>query len=138
MNQVVLIGRLTADPELSYTPQNQTAVCRFTLAVNRMRKEDGADFIRVTAWGKQAENCDRYLSKGRQAAVHGRITTGSYTDRNGNKVYTTEVTAQNVEFLGSSGDNHQSTPQQTFASQQQTYDYDPPEGFAAAEDSIPF
>ena len=101
MNQVVLIGRLANDPELSYTPNNQTAVCRFTLAVSRMRREDPADFIRITVWGKQAENCERYLSKGRQAAVHGRIQTGSYTNKDGQKVYTTDVVVENQEFAES-------------------------------------
>lgn len=137
MNNVTLIGRLTADPELSYT-NNQTAVCHFTLAVNRMKKEDGADFIRITAWGKQAENCEKYLSKGRQAAVQGRIQTGSYTNKEGAKVYTTEVVASNVEFLGGgSGGGEQAQPYQA----QQTFgpaDYGLPEEFAAAEDAIPF
>ena len=101
MNQVVLIGRLANDPELSYTPNNQTAVCRFTLAVSRMRREDPADFIRITVWGKQAENCERYLSKGRQAAVHGRIQTGSYTNKDGQRVYTTDVVVDDQEFAES-------------------------------------
>ena len=135
MNQVVLIGRLCNDPELSYTQQNQTAVCKFTLAVDRMKKDDGADFIRITAWGKLAENCDRYLSKGRQAAVHGRIQTGSYTNKDGQKVYSTDVVAQNVEFLGGgSGESNQAPQQQ--APQQS---FEPPEGFATIDDSdIPF
>lgn len=101
MNSVVLIGRLARDPELTYTPNTQTAICRFTLAVNKIDKDKGADFIRITVWGKQAETCDRYLAKGDQAAVHGRISTGSYKDRNGETVYTTDVTADRVEFLGS-------------------------------------
>jgi single-strand DNA-binding protein len=103
MNQVVLIGRLTRDPETSYTP-SQMAVCRFTLAVDRPRRKDGeqgADFIQITVWDRQAENCNRYLAKGRQVAVQGRIQTGSYTNRDGQKVYTTDVVANNVEFLGS-------------------------------------
>lgn len=103
MNNVVLIGRLVRDPELGYTAQ-QTAFCNFTLAVDRPKRDgadQGADFIRIVVWGKQAENCDRYLSKGRQAAVHGRIQTGSYTNRDGATVYTTDVVANNVEFLGS-------------------------------------
>lgn len=139
MNSVVLIGRLANDPELSYTPNNQTAVCRFTLAVNRMRKEDGADFIRITVWGKQAENCDRYLSKGRQAAIHGRIQTGSYTNRDGAKVYTTEVVASSVEFLGSVQANQEqpTTAPAAAPAQQSLYD-DMPEAFQAAEDDIPF
>lgn len=139
MNNVVLIGRLANDPELSYTPNNQTAVCRFTLAVNRMRKEDGADFIRITVWGKQAENCDRYLSKGRQAAVHGRIQTGSYTNRDGAKVYTTEVVANSVEFLGSTqAPAEQPTTAQTAAPVQQSIYDDLPDSFQTAEDDIPF
>jgi len=103
MNQVVLIGRLTRDPEVSYT-QNQMAICRFTLAVDRPRRKDGeqgADFIQITVWDRQAENCGRYLAKGRQVAVQGRIQTGSYTNREGQKVYTTDVVANSVEFLGS-------------------------------------
>lgn len=100
MNNTTLIGRLANEPELSYTAQG-TAVCKFTLAVSRMKKDDPADFIRITAWGKQGENCDKYLSKGRRAAVKGRIQTGSYTDKDGKKVYTTEVVAENVEFLDS-------------------------------------
>lgn len=152
MNQVVLIGRLANDPELSYTPNNQTAVCRFTLAVNRMRREDPADFIRITVWGKQAENCDRYLSKGRQAAVHGRIQTGSYTNRDGAKVYTTEVVANSVEFLGggNSGNNGESfgggrnavPPQFKSNDQAQAAGFpgfdEMPDSFQAAEDDIPF
>lgn len=101
-NIVNLLGRLARDPELSYTPQNQTPVCRFTLAVDRPRKngeDQGADFIRITVWGKQAETCDRYLSKGRQAFIQGRIQTGSY-QKNGETIYTTDVVAERVEFLG--------------------------------------
>ena len=98
MNSVILIGRLATDVELSYT-QDQTAKVTFTLAVNRVK--EGADFIRITVWRKQAENCNRFLSKGRQVAVHGRIQTGSYKNRNGDTVYTTDVVADNVEFLGS-------------------------------------
>ena len=104
MNQVILIGRLARDPELSYTPNTQSAVCRFTIAVDRPRRngEDaGADFIRITVWGRQAETCERYLSKGRQVAVAGRIQTGSYKNREGVTVYTTDVVADRVEFLGS-------------------------------------
>lgn len=100
MNSVILIGRLARDPELSFTPNTNKAVCKFTIAVDRMKKEDGADFIRITVWGKQAETCDRYLSKGRQVAVMGRIQTGSYK-KNDETIYTTDVVADRVEFLGS-------------------------------------
>lgn len=136
MNQVILIGRLANDPELSYTPQSGTAVCRFTLAVNRMRREDPADFIKITVWGKIAESCNMYLSKGRQAAVHGRIQTGSYTNRDGAKVYTTEVVASQVEFLGSSS-GQQADPQEAMNGVQQSLS-DMPDAFQAAEDNIPF
>lgn len=105
MNNVILIGRLTADPELRYTPSNQTPVARFTLAVDREGRQQGqerqADFIRITVWGRQAETVNQYLSKGRQVAVNGRIQTGSYRNREGATVYTTEVVANRVEFLGS-------------------------------------
>lgn len=100
MNNVILIGRLTKDPELSYTT-SQTALCKFTIAVDRQSKEEKtADFIRIVVWGKQAENCDRYFFKGKQVAVNGRIQTGSYKDKDGKTVYTTDVIANNVEFLG--------------------------------------
>ena len=124
MNSVILIGRLARDPELTYTPNTQTACCRLTLAVDRPKRSgevDGAgyvrsaDFIRVIVWNKQAEHCDRYLAKGRQVAVSGRITTGSYKDRNGQTVYTTDVTAERVEFLGS---NQQTAQQQAYPPQQ--------------------
>ena len=111
MNSVVLIGRLARDPELSYTSNSQTPMCRFTLAVDRPRRngEDaGADFLRVVVFGRQAETCDRYLSKGRQAAVHGRIETGSYKNREGVTVYTTDIIADRVEFLGG-GQNSQNS-----------------------------
>ena len=147
MNSVVLIGRLARDPELSYTPNTQTAVCRFTLAVDRPRRQgedQGADFIRITVWGNQAENCDRYLSKGRQAAVAGRIQTGSYKDRNGQTVYTTDVVANNVEFLGdgngensrSDGRNQQngtSYGTERYESTQVEFD-----GFSTVDDDVPY
>lgn len=148
MNSVVLTGRLTKDPEVSYT-QGQMAICRFTLAVDRPRRKDSeqsADFIRVTVWDKLAENCGRYLSKGRQVAVNGRIQTGSYKDRNGQAVYTTDVVANHVEFLGSKGDNQRSEavseprqdnpqPEQNMSSEAQ---WELPEGFSEADDDLPF
>ena len=103
MNNVILIGRLAKNPELNYTPNTQTAVCRFTIAVDRPKRkneESKADFLRVVVFGKQAESCDRYLEKGRQVAVRGSIQTDSYKNREGVTVYTTEILAENVEFLG--------------------------------------
>ena len=105
MNKVILIGRLTRDPELRHTPQG-TAVCQITVAVNRRGVQPGqqeADFINVSVWGVQAENVARYMSKGRQVAVEGRIQTRNYDDKDGKKVYVTEVIATNVQFLDSKG-----------------------------------
>ena len=100
MNNVVLIGRLTKDPELAYGGQNSDiAVCRFTLAVDRPTQDKAADFIRIVVFRKQAENAKQYLAKGRQCAVEGRIQTGRYKDREGKTVYTTDVVANRVEFL---------------------------------------
>lgn len=102
MNQVFLTGRLTKDPETRYTSGSQIAVCTFTLAVDRPTKqgeEKKADFPRITVFGRQAENCERYLSKGKKVAVQGRIQTGSYQNSQGQKVYTTDVIAERIEFL---------------------------------------
>ncbi len=100
MNNVVLIGRLTKDPELRYIPQSETAVASFTLAVDRpLSKEKAADFIRIVAFGKTAELCERFLTKGRLVGVQGRIQTGSYKTQSGETRYTTEVYADRVEFL---------------------------------------
>lgn len=102
MNSVVLIGRLTRDPEVRYTAGTQMAVCTFTVAIDRPVKagsEKQTDFPRVTCFGKQAENCERFLAKGRLVGVQGRIQTGSYTNKDGATVYTTDVVADRVEFL---------------------------------------
>lgn len=119
MNNVVLIGRLTADPELRFLPGNGMAVARFSLAIDRGLSKDKkaelqqqgkptADFPRVIVWGRQAENCANYLAKGKQVAIHGRIQTGSYDNQQGQKVYTTEVVADRVEFI-EWGDNKSSS-----------------------------
>ena len=103
MNKAILIGRLTKDPEIRYT-QSGKAVASFTLAIDRpFRDENGnkaADFIPVVAWGKTAEVCGKYLTKGRQTAVMGRIQTRSYTADDGSRRYVTEVLAEEVEFIG--------------------------------------
>lgn len=100
MNIVSLIGRLTKDPETRYT-QSGMAVSRITIAVDRYSKDKKeTDFIPVKVFGKQAENVDRFLRKGRQAAVSGRIQTGSYEGKDGKRVYTMDVIADRVEFLG--------------------------------------
>ena len=100
MNSVELIGRLTRDPEVRYTA-SQTAVVHFTLAIDRPVRdgEKQADFPRVIVFGKQAENCEKYLKKGRLVGVQGRIQTGSYQNKDGDTVFTTDVVASRVEFL---------------------------------------
>ncbi len=106
MNKVFLIGRLSRDPELRHTTSG-TAVCQINVAISRpvaQGKEPETDFINVTVWNKPAENVARYLSKGRQVAVEGRIQTRSYDNNEGKKTYVTEVIASNVEFLGSAND----------------------------------
>ncbi len=134
MNSVVLIGRLTRDPEVRYT-QDQMAIARFAVAIDRpvsAGKEKQTDFPNVVVFGRQAENCERFLSKGRLVGIQGRIQTGSYTNKDGNKVYTTEVVASRVEFLewGDRPSGGTVQPRQ---------DDDIPAGFEALEDEdIPF
>ena len=104
MNKVILMGRLTRDPDVKYT-QQQMCAARFTLAVDRRFKRDGdqqtADFISCVAFGKTGEFIERYCHQGTKLVVEGRIQTGSYTNRDGNKVYTTDVVAEYVEFAES-------------------------------------
>lgn len=105
MNKTILMGRLTRDPEVRYSAgENATAIARFTLAVNRRFRRDGeqnADFISCVAFGKTAEFIEKYITQGRQVCVCGRIQTGSYTNRDGQKVYTTEVVVEEVDFADS-------------------------------------
>ncbi|MBD7913105.1 MULTISPECIES: single-stranded DNA-binding protein [Clostridium] len=103
MNKVVLIGRLTKDPELRFAAGSGTAVSRFTVAVNRQFKKDETDFINCVAFGKTAETISQYLTKGRQIAVTGSIRTGSYDAQDGSKRYTTDVAVESFEFIGSNG-----------------------------------
>ena len=101
MNNVQLIGRLTKDPEVKYT-QSGMAVARFSLAIDRQvgkGKEKQTDLPNVIVFDKQAENCEKYLKKGLKVAINGRIQTGSYKNKDGNTVYTTDVIANNVEFI---------------------------------------
>jgi single-strand DNA-binding protein len=167
MNLTVLLGRLTKDPELSYTPNTQTAVVKFTIAVDRPRRngeDQGADFLRVTAFGSTAENLNRYKKKGDQVLVRGRIQTGSYKNRDGVTVYTTDIMAESIEYVGGSqgrvgsetrdqgpaqqrnanaGSQNRSNgrPQQrndSFDEGFGEYDDDIPDSFEAADDDIPF
>lgn len=100
MNKTVLIGRLTKDPELKFTPGKGMAVATFTIAVDRkFSKEKEADFIPIVVWGKQAESTANYMSKGKLIGVSGRIQTRSYDAKDGTKRYVTEVVADEVQFL---------------------------------------
>lgn len=105
MNKVILMGRLTRDPEVRYTQgDNASAVARFSLAVDRRFKKDGeqtADFINCVAFGKTGEFIEKYGRKGIKFVVEGRIQTGSYTNKDGQKVYTTDVVVEQVEFAES-------------------------------------
>ena len=135
MNLVLISGRLTKDPEVRYTTGTQMAVAVFTLAIDRGKDKNGedmgADFPRVTVFGKQAENCERYLAKGCRVAVQGKIQTGSYEDKNGQKVFTTDVIAQRVEFIDFKG----KTPQ---SANQSAWNDNPPGYSSLSEDDIPF
>ena len=125
MNKTILIGRTTKDIDLRYTTgKKQTAVARFNLAVNRWRKDDGADFISCVAFGKTAENLDRYVHKGDKIGIIGHIQTGSY-EKDGRKIYTTDVIVEETEFLSS---QRQTEPQET------TSDYYEP----LVDDDIPY
>ena len=109
MNKVILVGRLTKDPEVRYSQgENATAVARYTVAVDRRFKRDGeptADFIPCVVFGRSAEFAEKYFRQGLRVAISGRITTGSYTNKDGIKVYTTEVTVEEQEFAESKSES---------------------------------
>lgn len=130
MNKVFLIGRLTKDADVRYSQgENATAIARYSLAVDRPGAKDGqpsADFINCVAFGKNAEFVEKYLKKGMKIAIEGRIQTGSYTNKDGNKVYTTDIVVEHHEFCESKGNN---------SSDQGGYVSMIPEGI---EDEIPF
>ena len=132
MNKVIMIGRLTRDIELRYTSDN-TAVASFTLAVDRIGKDKTADFPRVVVFGKQAENCERYIEKGARVAIDGRLQTGSYEKSDGTKVYTTDIVAERVEFI----DFKQSRPSDNASAERTTQ---PPqfEDITYTDEDLPF
>lgn len=149
MNRVILIGNLTRDPEPRFTPTG-VAVTTFTIAVNRPYNnkmgEREADFINVVAWRQLAELCAKYLHKGRQVAVEGRLQTRSYDNKEGKKVYVTEVVAENVQFLGARSAGAESGSYAPDKSTRRDDDYDPfDDPFADAgqpinisDDDLPF
>ncbi len=105
VNKVIILGRLGQDPELKYTPGG-AAVCNFSLATSENwtdksgQKQERTEWHRIVVWGKLAELCNQYLSKGRQAYLEGRLQTRSWDDKDGNKRYTTEINAASVQFIG--------------------------------------
>lgn len=152
INRVVLVGRLTKDPELRYTPSGM-AVTRFTVAVNRtftnQQGEREADFINCVAWRKQAENLANFMKKGSLIGIDGRIQTGSYDGQDGKKVFYTEVVAESIQFLepkntsnstqnqfSSQGNtNYQSSNQNAYSGQNQPNN-DPFSGYSSLPDDI--
>lgn len=113
MNHVILMGRLTRDPDVRYS-QGEKAMCiaRYTLAIDRPGKDSGADFISCVAFDKRGEFAEKHLHKGTKIAVNGRIQTGSYTNREGQKVYTTDVVVEHHEFCekAAAGDGSEKLP----------------------------
>lgn len=137
MNRVILIGRLTKDVETRYT-QDQTCIARYTLAVDRRFKKEGeqtADFIPCIAFGKSGEFAEKYFRKGTKIAISGRIQTGSYTNRDGQKVYTTDVVIEEQEFAESKNASQQAAPQQA-TPQRAAKQEKIPDGFMSIPDGI--
>lgn len=120
MNKVILIGRLTRDPELNFAAGSGTAVTRFGLAVKRPFKKDESDFINCVAFGKTGETIAQYITKGRQLAVTGSIRTGSYDAKDGSKRYTSDIVVDSFEFLG----NGQGHNQNNSSNQDNNFDED--------------
>lgn len=143
MNRVMLIGRLTAKPELRYTGSN-IPYARFSIAVNRpFNSQDGnreADFINIIAWRKQAETICNYFDKGNQIAIEGRLQTGSYDDKDGKKVYVTEVIAEEAHFADSKRADGANTFDSGFNVPTQASNIPSTDGFTAIEDdsNLPF
>lgn len=145
MNNCVLIGRVTREIELKFIPSTGLAVTKFSLAVDKglygEKKQQAeakglptADFLNITVFGKTAESCASYLSKGSQCAVQGRISTGSYTKDDGTKVYTTDILADKVEFLGGKSDGQAKPKQQN----ESHFDEDVFTPVDESENDIPF
>jgi single-strand DNA-binding protein len=135
LNKVVLVGRLTKDPEIRYTADNQTPIAKFTIAVDRTFKREGqtsADFIPIVVFGKSAENCGKFIKKGRLVAVSGRIQTRSWDDQDGKRHYATEVIADEVDFLDRGSDTRDQGAEGSFGDDYG--DFRPAED----EDDLPF
>lgn len=126
MNKVILMGRLTKDPDVRYSAgENSTAIARFSVAINRRANNAETDFINCVAFGKTAETIEKYFFKGNRICVSGRIQTGSYTNKDGAKVYTTDVVVEELDFVETKGESATSAPADT-------------NGFAPIEEELPF
>lgn len=126
MNKVILMGRLTKDPEVRYSAgENNTAVARFSVAINRRANNAETDFINCVAFGKTAELIEKYFNKGNRICVSGRIQTGSYTNKDGAKVHTTDVVVEELDFVETKGEGATSAPADT-------------NGFEPINEALPF
>jgi single-strand DNA-binding protein len=140
VNKVILVGRLGQNPEVRYTPSG-AAVANFSIATNESwmdkqgQKQEKTEWHRIVVWGKQAENCSKYLTKGRQAYVEGRLQTRQWQDKDGQTKYTTEVQAQTIQFLGGAergADQGQGMGQDNYSQAPQGGDYSQARGQAPA------
>ena len=140
MNKVILMGRLTRDPDIRYSAgENSMAVARYTLAVDRRFKRDSdqtADFISCVAFGRSAEFAEKYLHQGTKIAISGRIQTGSYTNRDGNKVYTTDVVVEDQEFAESKNASESSGASYSATQRRESPDPISDDGFMNIPDGI--
>jgi single-strand DNA-binding protein len=144
VNKTIILGRLGQDPELKYTPSGK-AVCNFSVATSETwtdkssgQKQERTEWHRVVVWGKLAELCNQYLSKGRQAFVEGKLQTRSWDDKDGNKRYTTEINAETVQFIGGNANNSTQPPNVSNAQSSTGEDYTPETNPDFASDDIPF
>ena len=144
MNKVILMGRLTRDPEVRYTQNTNTLVASFSLAVNRRFVKQGeerqADFINIVAWNKQGEFCSKYFKKGQQVGVIGRLQTRTWDDQNGTKHYVTEVIAEEVYFADSrkDGDAQSSSFENTFGTEMPGGNGEASDFEVSSSDDLPF
>lgn len=143
VNKVIILGRLGQDPELKYTPSG-AGVCNFSLATSENwtdksgQKQERTEWHRIVVWGKLAELCHQYLSKGRQAYVEGRLQTRSWDDKDGNKRYTTEINASTVQFIGGSAGTSVERDNSSQMNQAPSNDYQVSQDSHFAADDIPF
>lgn len=145
MNKVILMGRLTRNPEVKYSQgDNATAIARFTLAVERRIKKDNeasADFINCVSFGRSAEFAEKYFRKGTKIVICGRIQTGSYTNKDGQKVYTTDIVIEEQDFAESkatSQQNNSGSVQNNSNSRQSQKPQPDPDEFMSVDDDLPF